>query len=184
MERILHLEQYLIEPKSSETGNIAVSKFLKSNLSSASSETLTLLNRCKNYQTHHKWMQDNFTKLKEYDVVDKNGKVLHEKWIKKLSKMYEDEPSMKESLLDSLLTFTLSRYEGNINAPCSPKLIGFFQTLHAITPKFYRIFSQNFGGYNERTIRKFQAKMTPEEYLSLIVLNQPLSKEVKIGYVS
>ena len=107
-------------------------------------------------------MQDNFTKLKEYDVVDKNGKVLHEKWIKKLSKMYEDEPSMKESLLDSLLNFTLSRYEGNIKAQCNPKLIVFFQTLHAISPKFYQIFSQNFGGYNKCTIRKFQAKMTPE----------------------
>ena len=89
---LLDIVQDVIEPKSSETGNIAVSKFLKSNLSSASSETLTLLNRCKNYQTHHKWMKENFTKLKEYDVVDTNGKVLHEKWIKKLSKMYEDEP--------------------------------------------------------------------------------------------
>ena len=76
--------------------------------------------------------------------------------------MYEDKPSMKESLLDSLLKFTLSRYEGNINAPCSPKLIDFFQTLHAISQKCYMIFSQNFGGYNERTIRKFQAKLMPE----------------------
>ena len=96
MERILHLEQYLIESKSSEAGNIAISKFLKSNLSSALPETLTLLNRCKNYQIHHKWMQDNYTKLKQYDVVDTNGKGLHEKWIKKLGKMYEDESSMKE----------------------------------------------------------------------------------------
>ena len=71
----------------------------------------------------------------------------------KLSKMYHDEPAMNDSLLHSLLKFTLSRYKGNINAPCSPKLIGFFQTLYAISPKFYRIFSQNFGGYHERTLR-------------------------------
>ena len=84
-----------------------------------------------------------------YNVVVTNGKINHEKWVMKLSKMYCDEPAMKESLLDSLIKFTLSRYEGNINAPCSPKLIAFFQTLHAISPKFYRIFSQNFGGYNK-----------------------------------
>ena len=95
-------------------------------------------------------------------MVGTNGKMNHEKWIMKFSKMYCDEPVMKESLLDSLLKFTLSRYEGNINTPCSPKLIAFFQTLHAISPKFYRIFSQNFGGYNERTIRLFEANMSPE----------------------
>ena len=125
MERILHLEQYLMDSKSSVTGYIAVSKILKSNLSSASPETLTLLNRCKNYQIHHIWIEANFTKLKEYNVVDTNGKILHEKWIMKLSKMYHDEPSMKESLLDSLLKLTLSRYGGNINALCSPKFIDF-----------------------------------------------------------
>ena len=107
-------------------------------------------------------MEANFTKLKEYNVVGTNGKILHKKWVMKLSKIYHVEHSMKESLLDSLLKFTLSRFEGSINAPCSPKLIVFFQTLHAISPKFYRILSQNFGGYNERTIRKFQVEMTPE----------------------
>ena len=108
------------------------------------------------------WIRDNFDKLKQYNVVDTNGKINHEKWIMKLSKMYRDEPAMKESLLDSLIKFTLSRYEGNINAPYSPKLIAFFQTLHTISPKFYRIFSNNFGGYNERTIRLFEANMSPE----------------------
>ena len=126
MERILYIEQFLMESKSTTTGFIAISKFVKSNLSSASPETLTLINRCKHYQTHHKWMIDNISKLKQYDVVDQSGKVHHEKWIMKLSKMYRDEPTMKDSLLDSLMKFTLSRYEGNINAPCSPKLIGFF----------------------------------------------------------
>ena len=69
---------------------------------------------------------------------------------------------MKDSLLDALIKFTLSRYNGNINAPCSPKLISFFQTVYALSPKFYRIFSQNFGGYNERTLRRFEAEQAPE----------------------
>ena len=100
--------------------------------------------------------------MKQYDAVDKNGKIDHEKWITKLSKMYHDEPVMKDSLLDSLLKFTLSRYEGNINALCSPKLMGFFLTLYAISPKFHRIFSQNFGGYHKCTLRLFEANMSPE----------------------
>ena len=90
-------------------------------------------------------------------MVENNGRIHYEKWIMKLSKMYHEEPAMKDSLLDSLLKFTLSRHEGNINAPCSPNLIGFFQTLYAISPKFYRIFSQNFGGYHERTLRLYEA---------------------------
>ena len=147
MENILHIDQYVMESKSSYTGYIGVSKFFKMNLSSVSPETLTLINRCKNYQTHHRWIQDNFAKLEHYNIVDKNGKIHHEKWITMLSKIYQDEPTMKDSLLDSLLKFIMSRYEGNINAPFSPKLTAFFQTLYAISPKFYRMFSQNFGGY-------------------------------------
>ena len=162
MESNLLVEKFLMEPKSSDTAYLAISKFLKRNLSSASPETLSLIQRCKHYQSHHNWMKDNFSKLKQYNIADENGKIDHEKWLMKLRKMYHDEPSMKDSLLDSLIQFTLSRYEGNINAPCSPKLIGFFQTLYAVSPKFYRMFSQNFGGYNERTLRRFEKSMSPE----------------------
>ena len=31
-----------------------------------------------------------------------------------------------------------------------------------IESKFFRIFSQNFGGYNERTLRKLEAKEAPK----------------------
>ena len=175
IENILHIENYLMGSKSSDTAYIAISKFLKTNLSSASPATLTLIQRCKHYQSNHKWLNDNFSKLKEYNVVDQNGKICHENWIMKFNKMYNDEPAMKDSLLDSLLKFTLSRYEGNINAPCSPKLIGFFQTLYAISPKFYRIFSQNFGGYNERTLRRFEKAMAPE--LPIIDCNESSIKK-------
>ena len=53
MESNLHIEQYLLETKSSETASIAISKFLKTNLKSASPETMTLIHRCKHYQKHH-----------------------------------------------------------------------------------------------------------------------------------
>ena len=42
------------------------------------------------------------------------------------------KPSMKGLLLGALVKFTLLRYESNINAPCSPKLIVFSKTIFAI----------------------------------------------------
>ena len=38
----------------------------------------------------------------------------------------------------------------------------FFQNIYALNPKFYRIFSQNFGGYNERTLRRYEADESPD----------------------
>ena len=76
--------------------------------------------------------------LHTYEAIDKNGKVHHQAWLDKVSKMYMEEPSMKSSLLHALMEFTLSRYRGDITAPASPKLIGFFQTLHALNPRIYR----------------------------------------------
>ena len=162
MKRILAIENYLMETKSSETGNLEITKFLKSNVTDASPSALKLRERCKQYVSHRQWLKDHFSKLREYDVVDDSGKIYHDKWISKLSKIYHDEPAMKESLLDALIKFTLSRYDGHVNAPCSPKLIAFFQNIYALNPKFYRIFSQNFGGYHEHILRKFEAVESPE----------------------
>ena len=50
--------------------------------------------------------------------------------------MYHDEPTMKETLLDVLIKFTLSRYDGHVNAPCSPKLIAFFKIYMHSIPNF------------------------------------------------
>ena len=75
--------------------------------------------------------------------------------------MYHDEPAMKDSLLDVLIQFTLSRYDEHVNVQCSPKLIPFTK-LYALNPKFYRVFSQNFGGYHKRTIRRYEANDSPD----------------------
>ena len=40
--------------------------------------------------------------------------------------MYHDKPAMKKKLLDALVKFTFSRYDGHVNALCSPNLIAFF----------------------------------------------------------
>ena len=151
-----------METKTSDTGFLEVSKFLKANVADVSPSVLKLRERCKQYISHHQWIKEHFIKLQKYDIVDESGKIYHDKWILNLNKLYHNEPAMKETLLDALVKFTLSRYDGHVNAPCSPKLIAFFQNIYAISPKFYRIFSQNFGGYNVRTLRRFEANESPE----------------------
>lgn len=60
---------------------------------------------------------------------------------------------MKDSLLRALIKFTSSRYDGSINTPCGAKLISFFQTMYTMSPIFYDVFRNNFGGHNEHTLR-------------------------------
>ena len=76
--------------------------------------------------------------LRTYDGIDKNGKVHHQTWLHKVSQMYVDEPSIKASLLHVLMDLTLSRYREDMTVSVPPKLIGFFQTLHALDPSIYR----------------------------------------------
>ena len=80
----------------------------------------------------------------------------------KIDQMYVDKPSMKTTLLHALMQFTISRYNGDVHAPISPKLIAFFQSLYALTPNIYRLFSKNFGGYNERTLQRLVSKFSPD----------------------
>ena len=162
MSKTLCIENYLMERTSTYTGFSEISKFLKANVKTASPNALKLRERCKQYVTHYHWLKTHFPKLQQYYAVDSSGKILHEKWITKLSKMYHDEPGMKDSLLHALIQFTLSRYDGHVNAQCSPKLIAFFQNVYALNPKFYKVFSQNFGGYHERTIRRYEANESPD----------------------
>ena len=103
-------------------------------------------------------MKENFSKLQHYNIVDQQGKIHNETWLNKFCTMYAREPSIKNSLLHALIQFTLSRYNGNVNAPASPKLIAFFQTMHAYSPRLYSFFSNNLGGYNERTLRRMSIR--------------------------
>jgi len=162
MEKILHVEQYLTKPRASKTGYLEVSNFMRTNVTQASPATLLLRERCLKYISHHDWLEENFNKLQTYDAIDDAGKVHHQSWLKKVGKMYSDEPSMKSSLLHALMQFTLSRYKGDVTAPASPKLIGFFQTLYALNPSIYRLFSKHFGGYNERTLQRMSSNQSAE----------------------
>ena len=53
MNRILSIENFLMETKSSNTGYWDITKFLKSNAVDASECVLKLRNRCKQYISHH-----------------------------------------------------------------------------------------------------------------------------------
>ena len=103
-------------------------------------------------------MKENLSKLHSYNVVDKEGKVHNETWLNKFCKIYSEESSMKNTLMSALMQFTLSRYRGNVNVPASPKLIAFFQTMHAYSPRLYSCFSKNLGGYNECTLSLMSMK--------------------------
>jgi len=162
MEKISRIEQYLSETSCSDTGFIFVCKFIKNNTATASPSILLLIERCKQYLAHHQWMKENFSKLQVYNVVDQHGKIHNETWLNQFARIYSEEPSMKDTLLHALIQFTLSRYNGNVNAPASPKLIAFFQTLHAYSPRLYSFFSKNLGGYNERTLRRMSVKNSAE----------------------
>ena len=63
MKRILAIENYLMETKSPGTGNLEITKFLKSNVTDASHSALKLRERCKQYVSHHQWLKDHFSKL-------------------------------------------------------------------------------------------------------------------------
>ena len=126
MERIFHIEQYITEPTVSIIGLIEVGNFLRINDPNTSPATLVLRERCVKYISHQDWIKQNMSMLHTYEAVDKSRKVHHQTWLSKVTQMYIDEPSMKASLLHVLMESTLSRYRGNITAPASPKLIGFF----------------------------------------------------------
>ena len=162
MDRIYHVEQYITEPTASKTGYLEVINFLKTNVSNSSLASKLLRERCLKYISHCDWIKKNTPMLRTYDAIDDDGKVNHQCWLNKVGQMYADEPSIKNSLLHSLMHFTLSRYKGDITAPASPKLISFFQTLHALNPSIYRLFTKNFGGYNERTLKCMAVKQASD----------------------
>ena len=181
MDRIYHIEQHITEPSASKTGYFEVSNFLRSNVSNASPALLILRERCVKYISHRDWVDQNMSALRTYDAIDNNGKDHRQTWLNKVSQMYVDDPSMKTSFLHALTEFTLSRYKGDITAHASPKLIGFSQTLHALNPRIYCFFSNNFGGYNERTLLHMNAKQSSD----IPVINREahvIKMRAKIGY--
>ena len=99
MEKILLVEKYLNEWVCSKTGYLHISNFLKTNVTSSSDSTCYLIERCKQYLSHNQWMKENSSSLKNYGIMDKNGKIHNDKWLNKIAKMYIDEPGMKITTL-------------------------------------------------------------------------------------
>ncbi len=97
------------------------------------------------------------------NILGNNGKVHHHLWQNKVGQMYSDELSINSSLLHTLKQFLLLRYNGDVNAPVSPKLIAFFQSLYELSPTIYRLFSKNFGEYNESTLQCIVSRYSPDQ---------------------
>ena len=69
---------------------------------------------------------------------------------------------MKDTSLHTLIQFTLSRYDGTVNCPVSPKLIAFFQTMCAYSPMLYQFFSKNLGEFNKYTLQQMTVNQSSE----------------------
>ena len=72
---------------------------------------------------------------------------------------------MKTSLLHALMQITILRDNGDVNSSTSPKLIGFFQTLYALSSNTYRLISKNVGGYNEKIVQRLASKCSPDQHI-------------------
>jgi hypothetical protein len=46
----------------------------------------------------------------------------------------------------------MARYQGNVNARGSEKMVAFCQVLHFLSPKIYKVFRKKICGYNPRTL--------------------------------
>ena len=60
--------------------------------------------------------------------------------------------------------FTLSLYNGDLDAHVSPKLMPIYQTLYALNPSIYPLFSRNFGSYNKRTLQCMTCILCPPNW--------------------
>jgi hypothetical protein len=69
--------------------------------------------------------------------VMENGQVESNKFLMGIGTMLRDEPHFKNSLLYGLIQCVMARYQGNVNARGSEKMVAFCQVLHSISPKIY-----------------------------------------------
>ena len=104
MEKIFRIAQYLMESTVSKSGYLEVSNFLKTNISKTSPASIVLRGKYLKYISHHEWIYHNFLMLQIYDVIDNTtGKIHHPPWLYKVGQVSSDDPSMKNSLLHTLI---------------------------------------------------------------------------------
>jgi hypothetical protein len=83
-----------------------------------------------------------------------NGQVESNKLLMGIGTMLRDEPHFMNSLLYGLIQCVMTRYQGNVNAHGSEKMVAFCQVLHSLSSKIYEVFRKNICGYNPQTLRR------------------------------
>jgi hypothetical protein len=109
--------------------------------------------RCQHFLDHAKWANVNNRKLESMGMME-NGQVESKNLLMGIGIMLRDEPHFKNSLLYGLIRCAMARYQGNVNAHGSEKMVAFYQVLHSLSPKIYEVFRKNMCGYNPRTLRR------------------------------
>jgi hypothetical protein len=83
-----------------------------------------------------------------------NGQVESNKFLMGICTILRDEPHFKNSLIYGLIQCVMTRYQGNVNARGSEKMVAFFHVLHSLNPKIYEVFRKNICGCNPRMLRR------------------------------
>ena len=94
MEKIMRVEQHLMEANASESAYHEVSNFMKRNVNSASDTTKLLMKRCQKYLEHHQWIKRNLTqkKIEQKNAVKKETTTTEEQ---KHSVSLSPQPELK-----------------------------------------------------------------------------------------
>jgi hypothetical protein len=143
----------LKRPRVSDVRRQAVTAFKKTPLRHCNAAKLNLIIRCQHFLDHVKWADVNSRRLESMGMME-NGQVESNKFLMGIGTMLRDEPHFKNSLLYGLIQCVMARYQGNVNARGSEKMVAFCQVLHSLSPKIYEVFRKNICGYNPRTLRR------------------------------
>jgi hypothetical protein len=108
-----------------------------------------------------------------------NGQVESNKFLMGIGTMLRDEPHFKNSLLYGLIQCVMARYQGNVNARGSEKMVAFCQVLHSLSPKIYEVFRKKICGYNPRTLRR---KATQSRATSIYLISAKLLSSIASVY--
>jgi hypothetical protein len=133
MKKIEDVLEELKRPRVSDVGRQAVSAFKKTPLKHCNVEKLNLTIRCQHFLDHVKWADVNSHRLESMGMME-NRQVESNKFLMGIGTMLHDEPHFKNSLLYGLIQWAMARYQGNVNARGSEKMVAFCQVLHSLSP--------------------------------------------------
>jgi hypothetical protein len=124
MKKIENVLEVLKRPRVSGVGPHAVAAFKKTPLKHCNAAKLKLIIRCQHFLDHVKWANVNSRRLESMGMME-NGQVESKQFLMGIGTMLRDEPHFKKILLYGLIQCVMARYQGNVNARGSEKMVAF-----------------------------------------------------------